>query len=168
MKPVREERTGWRCEKISQRHRHWGYNCPCVDLDFVVVEYNHGKPVAVIEYKDKHAGEPNIDHPTYKALIALADGYKGGPLPCAIVFYCSETWWFKVIPLNEKAKSYFGHVANQKIPEQRFVRGLYLLRNKTLSKEDEVAISKLNDKLVADPTTQGESVSPSRRSSQAA
>ena len=144
MRAVREERTGWRCEKISQRHRHWGYNCPCVDLDFVVSEYNHGKPVAIIEYKDKRAEQPNVDHPTYKALVALADGYMNGPIPCAIVFYCSDKWWFKVIPLNEIAKSYFGHVANEKISEQRFVRGLYLLRKKTLSKEDEQAISQLN------------------------
>ncbi len=38
---VRQERTGWRDEKISQRHREWGYNCPAVDLDFEVVDRVH-------------------------------------------------------------------------------------------------------------------------------
>ncbi len=144
MREVREERTGWRCEEISRRHRTWGYNCPGVDLDFLIAEYNHGKPVALIEYKHKRAQTPIITHPTYQALIALADGYSGGSLPCLIVFYCPEAWTFKVKALNESAKKHFGHIEDEIITEQRFVRGLYLLRKKVLSDEDELAISKLN------------------------
>jgi hypothetical protein len=122
----------------------WGYNCPAVDLDFLVAEYNYGKPVAIIEYKNKHAQPPDITHPTYKALVALADGYVGGALPCLIATYCSELWWFRVTPLNDAARAHYGHLGDQAIEEQRFVRGLYLLRKKTLNSEDEAAIAKLN------------------------
>lgn len=142
---VREERTGWRCEQISRRHRQWGYNCPCVDLDFMVAEYNHGKPVALIEYKEKRAAPPSIGHPTYKALVALADGYKHGAIPCAIVFYCSEKWWFEILPLNEAAKVWCGEKTGIKLSEKRFVTGLYMLRKTVLTEQDKIAIDKLKD-----------------------
>jgi len=147
MPEVRQERTGWRCEAISRRHREWGYNCPCVDLDFMVAEYNYGKPVALIEYKEKHAGEPNIEHPTYKALIALADGYKHGAIPCAIVRYCTEKWWFEITPLNESAEKWCEGKQYIRIPEKRFVTGLYMLRKNILTIEDKKAIDKLNDSI---------------------
>jgi hypothetical protein len=141
---VRLERTGWRCQAISQRHRQWGYNCPCVDLDFVVAEYNHGKPVAIVEYKDKHAQPPDLGHPTYKALAELSDGYRDGPLPFFIATYCSLDWWFVVTPINDRAKAYYGKVAGQPLTEQRFVKSLYLLRKKSLDDEDMRVIERLN------------------------
>jgi len=148
---VRAERTGWRCEAISRRHREWGYNCPAVDLDFVVAEYNHGKPVALIEYKEKRAQPPDALHPTYQALIALADGYKAGSIPCLIAVYCAEHWWFQVYPLNDSARRHYQHLkADERITEQRFVRSLYLLRQKTLTQEDEWAIAQLNTSVAGD------------------
>ena len=111
----------------------------------MVAEYNYGKPVALIEYKEKRAAPPSLDHPTYRALIALADGYIHGPIPCVIVFYCSEKWWFKILPLNQAAKDWCGHIEGETITEKRFVTGLYKLRKKTLSDEDIKAIEKLND-----------------------
>jgi len=32
--------------QLSDRHRQWGDDCPMVDLDFLMCEYNHGVPVA--------------------------------------------------------------------------------------------------------------------------
>jgi hypothetical protein len=125
----------------------WGFNCPCVDLDFVVAEYNHGLPVALIEYKDKRAHPPDKGHPTYQALKALADGYKNGPLPFMIVTYCSELWWFVVSPMNEPAEQHYRHCLGQRLSEQRFVRSLHLLRKKTLSQQDEAAISQLSSSI---------------------
>lgn len=146
---VRQERTGWRCQKISERHRVWGYNCPAVDLDFVVAEYNYGKPVALVEYKEQTAREPKLTHPTYKALSALADGYEAGPLPFIVAFYNPECWCFRVIPVNARAREYYAHVAGIDIPEQRFVRSLYLLRKDVLTAQDEAAIAGLNNILPA-------------------
>lgn len=141
---VRMERTNWRCQAISSRHRHWGYNCPAVDLDFMVAEYNHGVPVALIEYKERHAFPPDLSHATYRALSDLANNYRPRPLPFLIATYDPVDWWFIVTPVNDAAHQFFGHVAGQAITEQRFVTGLYKLRSKILTDSDRVAIAKLN------------------------
>lgn len=141
---VRLERTGWRCQAISDRHRYWGYNCPSVDLDFVMAEYNHGKPVAIVEYKDRHAMAPDLSHPTYAALSDLANQYQGGPLPFFIATYDSVDWWFVVTPVNQRAVEYYGKTAGFPLTEQRFVKSLYVLRKRTLDECDINAISRLN------------------------
>ena len=51
-KDVAPERTGWRDEKISLRHRMWGFDCPAVDVDFVMVEFDRARVVAIVEYKN--------------------------------------------------------------------------------------------------------------------
>lgn len=145
MSTWRTERTGWRDAALSERHGHWGFNCPAVDLDFVMMEYNHGKPCALVEYKHKNARRADIGHATYRALVALADGYRDGPLPCFIAVYDPDAWTFRVIPLNERAVKHYAHCDGQTLSEQRFVKSLHLLRKSVLSKEDELAIAGLND-----------------------
>lgn len=140
----RTERTGWRDASLSERHGHWGYNCPAVDLDFVMLEYNHGKPCALVEYKHKNARRPDPNHATYRALISLADGYMHGPLPCFVAIYDPDDWSFVVIPLNERAKNHYRHCEGLVLSEQRFVRSLHLLRKSVLSAEDEKTILELN------------------------
>lgn len=141
---VRQERTGWRCQAISKRHRKWGYNCPAVDLDFVVAEYNHGKPVALVEYKDRRFSAANTAQQTYAALAALADGYVSGPIPFLIAIYDPDEWWFRVKPMNEMARLYYKHCLDEVLSEQRFVRSLYLMRKRVLDENDEAAINALN------------------------
>lgn len=140
----RTERTGWRDSELSERHGHWGFNCPAVDLDFVMMEYNHGKPSALVEYKHKNARPPNPDHATYRALIALADGYINGPLACFVAIYDPDDWSFVVIPLNYTAQQHYSHCIRETLSEQRFVRSLHLLRKSVLTDEDEKAIRQLN------------------------
>ena len=149
MHDVRQERTGWRDSEISLRHRQWGYNCPAVDLDFVMAEYNYGKPVAIVEYKHCMAQEPEVNHPTYRALTALADGYIGGALPFFIAFYYPPEWYFRIIPVNATASAYYGRVQDEYLTEQRFVKSLYVLRKRILTREDEEAISALNNVIPA-------------------
>lgn len=144
MRTWRTERTGWRDQALSERHGHWGFNCPAIDLDFVMMEYNHGKPAAIVEYKHKNAATPNVGHANYKALISLADGYSGGPLPCFIAIYDPEDWSFRVVPLNDRAKKYYAHCKDEILSEQRFVKGLHLLRKSVLTQQDESAIASLN------------------------
>jgi len=140
----RTERLGWRDARISERHGHWGFNCPAVDLDFVLLEYNHAKACALIEYKHINTAPPNVQHATYRALVDLADGYRHRALPCLIAIYDPESWAFKVIPLNDAAIQHYQHCRDQWINEQRFVRSLHLLRKAVLSAEDEAAIAMLN------------------------
>lgn len=144
---VRQERTGWRCSAISERHRKWGFDCPAVDLDFVLAEYNYGLPVALIEYKERHAQLPDFSKPSYKALKALADGYKEGAIPFLVATYDAELWWFSVSPINDAARQYYRHCLNQVLTEQRFVRGLLLLRKKVLTAADEAKLAELNTDL---------------------
>jgi hypothetical protein len=133
---VRPERTGWRDEAISKRHRMWGFNCPAVDLDFLMVEYNLGEPVGLIEYKHEGAQKPNLLHPTYRAIMKLADL---ASLPFCIVLYNNTDWWFKVTPVNERAKAVFAGIAE--FSELEFVSKLYEMRSRVIETE---VLSKLN------------------------
>lgn len=139
----RTERTGWRDAALSERHGHWGFNCPAVDLDFVMVEYNRGKPCAIVEYKHKDAEPVDPGHPSYRALVDLADGHRDGPIACIIARYDPDSWSFVVTPLNDKARKHYAHCLGQTLTEKRFVRSLYLLRKKILSEQDEAAINSL-------------------------
>jgi len=126
---VRKERKGWRDEEISKRHRDWGFNCPAVDLDFLMVEYNHGVPVAVIEYKYYPAANVDLNHATYRALRVLAnnfshEGTEG--LPFLIARYWKNPWCFKVRPANFVAKQWFDDYEG--LSEREFVRRLYRIR----------------------------------------
>lgn len=144
---VRQERTGWRDESISRRHREWGYNCPAVDLDFLVTEYNMGKPVALVEYKHFNAQVPNLRHATYRALSSLADEYSNRPLPFVVAFYWPEIWAFRVTPVNAAARDAFQ--PEEMLSEYDFVRRLYWLRRLTLTHEIE---GKLSRELPAEAT----------------
>lgn len=137
------ERTGWRDEALSQRHRTWGLNCPAVDLDFVLVEYHYARPCALVEYKHANARPTDPTHPTIRAIIALADGYREGPLPCMVVRYERDPWTFRVVPLNGAAERLYGHTEGRPISEQDFVRSLYELRHRSLTTDDEQAIGRL-------------------------
>ena len=141
MNEWRKERTGWRDAELSRRHGSWGFNCPAVDLDFVMMEFNHGKPCALVEYKHMNAQAVDPGHATYRALVWLADV---AALPCFVARYNPRDWSFVVTPLNERARAHYAHCNGETLTEQRFVRSLHLLRKTVLTKEDEEAISALN------------------------
>lgn len=118
------ERTGWRDQEISGRHRTWGVNCTAVDLDLVLVEYHLARPVAIVEYKHFRA-KVELGHANYRALRDLAD--RAG-LPFLIAFYWPDTWAFRVHPMNDNALRHFeygGHLFS----EREFVERLYKLRS---------------------------------------
>lgn len=127
---TRQERTGWRDASLSARHREWGFNCPAVDLDFLMVEYNIGKPVGLIEYKHHLARSPNIQHATYRALAELANVSQ---LPFLIAFYWPDIWAFRTHPVNAIALNWFAH--GELITEYEFVRRLYRMRRRVLTRE---------------------------------
>lgn len=139
------ERTGWRDEEISRRHRVWGVNCPACDIDLPLVEYNLGLPAALIEYKHCMAKKPDLRHPTYRALWDLADGYKKDPLPFLIATYQPDIWSFRVTPVNNAAFRYFDF--NEQVTEREFVRRLYEMRKYVLDKH---LWRRLNDTLPED------------------
>lgn len=120
------ERSGWRDMELSLRHRDWGFNCPAADIDFLMVEYNVGKPVALVEYKRFTAKAPDTTHPTYRAIRDLADGYREGGLPFYMAFYWPTTWAFKIYPLNDRARKFFQH--GERLTEEEYVQRIYRMR----------------------------------------
>lgn len=119
------ERTGWRDEGLSLRHRQWGVDCPAVDIDFLLLEYDNGAPVAIVEYKMQHSNESKFEHPSYKALKSLCD--KSG-LPFFICRYSFDYSSMEVIPANDYAKKWLGR--KTAMSEGDYVTLLYAIRNR--------------------------------------
>ena len=123
MPEVRPERTGWRDEALSRRHRRWGWDCPAVDLDFLFLEYDRGKASAIVEYKNEHAAPQYASHPTYQAMIDL--GNRAG-IPVIACRYSDDFTKWNVVPLNAEAKKYIKERAT--LDEAGWVRLLYRIR----------------------------------------
>lgn len=120
------ERTRWRDEEISLRHRDWwGRDCPMVDIDFLAVEYNHGLPVAVVEYKHYNRKALELEHANYRALTELADRAQ---IPFLVATYWPECWAFSVTPVNELARSIY-RKPGKMLTEREFVQSLYYMRD---------------------------------------
>lgn len=122
---VKEERTGWRDEKLSRRHRRWGWDCPAVDLDFLLLEYDKGKASALVEYKNEHAETQYASHPTYQALIDL--GNRAG-IPVIACRYSDDFSKFQVTPLNDNARNVIS--SKEELSEKNYVKLLYKMRGR--------------------------------------
>lgn len=124
---VRPERTQWRDGDISTRHRQYGWDCPAVDIDFLLLEYDTGKPSALVEYKRFGAQAVALNSPTYKAIRALADAAN---IPFLVVFYNPAAgWWYYAAPANAVAKQQIP--ARRYYSEREYVSLLYRLRGRT-------------------------------------
>lgn len=123
MMQTRKERTGWRDEGLSNRHRQWGWDCPACDIDFLMLEYDKGKASAIIEYKNEHAAPQYASHPTYQAMIDLGDR---ADIPVLAVRYADNYSWWRVTPLNECAKRYVQK--RVELTEIEYVTLLYKIR----------------------------------------
>lgn len=127
---VSEERTGWRDQALSQRHRLWGYDLPAVDIDFLMVEYDQGTPVAIIEYKHESA-QWNLCHPNFSAIIRLADGCS---IPAFMVRYGDNCDWFELWPINRFARE-MNIMRTNRMSESEYVSFLYSLKGKAMPDE---------------------------------
>jgi hypothetical protein len=123
MREVRQERSGWRDLRLSERHRRWGWDCPAVDLDFLFLEYDRGKAVALVEYKHERAAPQYPSHPTYQAMRDL--GTRAG-VPVFGVRYADDFRWWRASPLNKIAKRWIE--AQTKMTEKEWVTLLYRIR----------------------------------------
>lgn len=124
---VKVERTGWRDESLSNRHRRWGWDTPAVDLDFLFLEYDKGKAVALVEYKNERAKPQYASHPTYQALIDLGTR---ASVPVFACRYASNFSWFRVKALNPLAVGILPNM--QEMTEKEWVGFLYKIRGYTV------------------------------------
>lgn len=121
------ERTGWRDESISRRHRLWGVETQATDIDWLVIEYRSEsgdiRPVAIVEYKNQHAPEQRLSMPQYVVLGKLATR---ADLPFFAVRYATDFSFFRVVPANIWAKVLLPE--NRDMTEVQYVTLLYRLR----------------------------------------
>ena len=130
MSGVRHERTFWRDEGLSQRHRKWGWDCPMLDIDFLAVEFDKGEPVALVEYKNEYADVHYASHPSYQALIKL--GNRAG-LPVIACRYASDFSKWRVTALNGKAREIIPE--RTELDEAGWVSLLYKIRGREVSRD---------------------------------
>lgn len=131
---------------LSHRHRQWGHDCPAVDLDFVLAEYNHGVTVAVVDYKHHRENVDASNERTHQALSGFYDS-DGNQLPFFVARFWPETWAFKVHAGNSAACLHLGTSSWVPMTEQRYVRSLYQLRKDALTRGDEMYLARLNTTL---------------------
>lgn len=123
-RPVRQERTGWRDEGLSKRHRAWGFDAPAVDIDFLMIEYDKDTPKALIEYK-AYRKKINIQTSAIRAILKLANDAR---LPFFVVAYDPTEFWAFVKPMNGSSMTYLKE--GRYLSEVEFVRLLYRVRGK--------------------------------------
>ena len=127
---VRPERTGWRDKNLSELHRLWGWDCPAVDLDFLFLEYDHGKASALVEYKHERAPPQKPLHPTYQAMKDLCDRAR---LPFFACRYKGDYSEWLVVPMNVEART---HLPERKSMSMAgWVVFLYAVRGRTITEQ---------------------------------
>ncbi len=124
---MNKERTGWRDERISRKHREWGMEAPIIDIDFLVIELKYSIPKAIIEYKEKSAKTFTLNDWQYKALSNLSNKAE---LPLFNVrYYIDNKEIFKgiITPLNKIANKYLKK--QTKMNELEYINFLYAIRD---------------------------------------
>ena len=121
------------------------------DIDCLLIEYMHGKPCALIDYKmeDSQYEDSNVE-----ALATLANM---AGLPCFVVKYQREFGWFRVMDKNaigvETLRRHGIHYENNDnlLTERAYVSFLYALRGFTPEEED---LAGLRDTFPKKPTAE--------------
>jgi hypothetical protein len=147
-RPVRAERTGWRDWRISLRHKCWGFDCPAVDIDFPMIEYDRGRCMAFVEYKHECSAmlskEEIEKNRSFQAMTHLGNQAQ---VPVLLVKYANDFSWFRVFPLNYVAKFFIPKCAE--MGEREYVELLYKMRHSTAPRETLDSIEVTWEKLLA-------------------
>lgn len=126
---VTPERTNWRDQEISLRHRQWGCDLSLTDIDFLGLEYhkryNLIKPAAIVEYKKLQPPEKLPYSMQYKALATLCSTAN---IPFFVNYYEETFNRFVVFAGNAWAKKYFNGLLRQTMSEEDYVKLLYKVR----------------------------------------
>ena len=92
-------------------------------MDFLFLEYDRGKAVALVEYKHERARPQYKSHPTYQAMIDLGTRANVPVFACR---YADDFSWFKITSLNDIAQEWLPEPI--KINEREWVAFLYKIR----------------------------------------
>ncbi len=141
------ERSTYRDDALSARHRRWGRDCPAVDVDalahddgvftytLALAEYDRGTTRMLVDYKhrfleDWHTVTVEVDN-GQRALARLAE--QAGVPFCVVVYQAADTgpWSFVVRPFDERSKQLLGTWPVGPVDEPEFVAWLYAVRGRT-------------------------------------
>lgn len=122
---IKQELTHNRDLDFSLRHREYGHFTPAVDIDFMMMELDFGRVVALIEYKQFNAPELNLNHTSIDGIRDLANNVRG-QIPAFVIYYYKPTWNFHLVPLNPAAKKMIKEPTT--MSEFNFIHFLYFLR----------------------------------------
>lgn len=137
---------------LSERHlNYWGTECPAVDLDFLMCEFNQGVPVAIVDYKHHEGSINNTNSETYRTLSSF-HGPDGRQLPFFVARYWPHTWAISLLAVNSAALDAIRRVTGGRfsgesaipLTERQYVNFLYRLRKDELSRGDERYLARLN------------------------
>lgn len=122
--------TGWRDGLLNVRHTYWGHEAPAVGMQFPMIEYDKGDPLAVISYQRRGEQLPSGREVsrTYEAFGRL-HRETGEQLPFFTVQYDVRNWSYRVFSHNESARQFLDQ-GWTKMTEQQFARNLYRLRGR--------------------------------------
>jgi hypothetical protein len=124
--------TGWRDGMLSVRHFTWGHPFPVAGMEFPMVEYDRGEPLAVISYVRRGQDLPRGSQVSsaYSAFGTL-HRKTGEQLPFFTVSYDSRNWAYSVFPHNPSAREFLSRPAGWvHMTELQFVDSLYRLRGR--------------------------------------
>lgn len=132
---VSPERTGWRDERISMRHRQWGWNCPAIDIDFLMLEYDTGIASALVEFKHEKAQRIQVGHPSIQALKNLGDRAN---IPVFVCRYRDDFLYYFATPLNDAARVLLAQPT--RFTEQQWMELLYRCRGRNMPDIENVLV----------------------------
>jgi hypothetical protein len=147
---VRRERTDWRDSRLNEEHIEYGYVCPCDNVEFLMVEYDRSRPVALVDYRLRNG----VISETSGLLRHLCDN-RHSSIPYFIAEYefnNEQIQKIAIIPGNETAFNLIGF--REGLSEKDLVRLLYDLRESTVPGRREQGIELANVRSAFIPQTE--------------
>lgn len=117
---VKARATQFDSSAISDWHREkLGTDCPAVDCDFILCEYTHAEPCALIEYKHQNSKPVDLKHASYVALAKLATSHH---IPFFVVTYSPCLSAFRIQPASEIAERLLNQIDPICVSERTFIK----------------------------------------------
>ena len=134
---MRKTDSGWRDAGLAAWHESRGIGCPAPGMSFVMVEYDRGQPVGIVNYIRRGETLPRGED-VARAYAALGDlvGCLDGPLPFFTAVYDPYNWAFTLYAHNNVARAVAamdGKVT--RVSEYEFVSVLYRMRGRYIADE---------------------------------
>lgn len=134
---MRKTDSGWRDAGLAAWHESRGIGCPAPGMTFVMVEYDRGQPVGIVNYIRRGEALPRGEDVT-RAYAAMGDlvGSLDGPLPFLTAVYDPYNWAMTLYAHNPAARALMptDHKLNR-VSEYGFAAILYRMRGRYIADE---------------------------------